>query len=71
MKKHAMLFSLLTTLTVSAQEVVATQGDTYECSREPVKFEKWVLYHAKSLRVRGFFLCSIFGSGLLVITAGS
>ena len=40
-------------------------------SREAVDFEKWVLYHAKSLRVGGIFLCSIFGSGLLVITDGA
>ncbi len=39
MKKHALvLFSLLTTLTVSAQEVIATQGDSYSNASANIDF---------------------------------
>lgn len=39
MKKHALvLFSLLTALTVSAQEVIATQGDSYSNASANIDF---------------------------------
>jgi hypothetical protein len=39
MKKHTLvLFSLLTTITVSAQEVIATQGDSYSNASTNIDF---------------------------------